>query len=266
MARASIWRMRSRVRLKCSPTSSRVRGSPRSRPKRSLRISRSRSSSGASRRWISSGSRRGGRHLEGRLGRPVLDHVAQLGVAVLPQRLGERQGLGGEAERLGDLVLRHLHLGGQLGQRGGTAVLQLEAGAGLLQAGEGVARVHGQADGAPGVGDAAGDGLTDPPRGVGRELEALAPVELLDGVHEAEVALLDEVEEGQAGGLVLLGDRDDQAQVGLDEGALGVLTLADGLAQLALAGRRHASSPRPSPRVPRCRPRSAERGGPRRPW
>ena len=32
MARASIWRIRSRVRLKCSPTSSRVRGSPRSRP------------------------------------------------------------------------------------------------------------------------------------------------------------------------------------------------------------------------------------------
>ena len=43
-------------------------------------------------------------------------------------------------------------------------------------------------DGAPGVGDAAGDRLTDPPRGVRRELEALAPVELLDGVHEAEVA------------------------------------------------------------------------------
>ena len=34
IARASIWRMRSRVRLKCSPTSSSVRGSPRSRPKR----------------------------------------------------------------------------------------------------------------------------------------------------------------------------------------------------------------------------------------
>ena len=32
MARASIWRIRSRVRLKCSPTSSRVRGSPRSKP------------------------------------------------------------------------------------------------------------------------------------------------------------------------------------------------------------------------------------------
>jgi hypothetical protein len=34
MARASIWRIRSRVRSKRAPTSSRVRGSARSRPKR----------------------------------------------------------------------------------------------------------------------------------------------------------------------------------------------------------------------------------------
>src|SRR5437588_842304 len=103
MARASIWRMRSRVRLKCSPTSSRERGRP-------------------------------------------------------PQ-------------------------------------LQLQPGPGLLEAGEGVAGVDGQADGAARVGDAPGDGLADPPRGVGGELEALAPVELLDGVHQAQVPLLDEVEE-----------------------------------------------------------------------
>ena len=38
MARASIWRMRSRVRLKCSPTSSSVRGSPRSKPKRDKQL------------------------------------------------------------------------------------------------------------------------------------------------------------------------------------------------------------------------------------
>ena len=38
IARASIWRIRSRVRLKYSPTSSSVRGSPRSRPNRSARI------------------------------------------------------------------------------------------------------------------------------------------------------------------------------------------------------------------------------------
>src|SRR5690606_24961914 len=80
-----------------------------------------------------------------------------------------------------------------------------------------------------------GDRLADPPRGVGGELEALAPVELLDGVHEPEVALLDEVEERKARRLVLLGDRDDQSQVGLDERALGLLALARRAAQLALA-------------------------------
>ena len=45
------------------------------------------------------------------------------------------------------------------------------------------------------VGDGAGDGLADPPRGVGGELEALGVVELLDRPHQAEVALLDQVEE-----------------------------------------------------------------------
>src|SRR4029450_4943948 len=99
--------MRSRVRLKCSPTSSSVRGSPRSRPKRSLRISRSRSSRGGRSRVISSGGgaggggggeepvdvvreERGGRHLEGGLRGAVLDDVAQLGVAVLAERLAQR--------------------------------------------------------------------------------------------------------------------------------------------------------------------------------
>jgi hypothetical protein len=95
--------------------------------------------------------------------------------------------------------------------------------------------VDGQADGAAGVGDAAGDGLTDPPGGVRRELEPLAPVELLDCVHQPEVALLDEVEKGEARRLVLLGDRHHEAQVGLHEGALGVLALPRCPAQLALA-------------------------------
>src|SRR5205085_7875418 len=103
-------------------------------------------------------------------------------------------------------------------------------------AGERVARVHRQADGAARVGDAAGDGLADPPRGVGGELEALAPVELLDRVHQAQVALLDEIEEGQPRRLVLLRDRADEAQVGLEERALRVLALDGALAELALAG------------------------------
>ena len=73
------------------------------------------------------------------------------------------------------------------------------------------------------VGERAGDRLADPPGGVGRELEAAAPVELLDGAHQAERALLDQVEEGQAAAAVALGDRDDEPQVGLDHLLLGRL-------------------------------------------
>src|SRR5213078_3794723 len=73
------------------------------------------------------------------------------------------------------------------------------------------------------AGEAALDRLADPQRRVGRELEALAPVELLRGADEAEHALLDEVEEAQvAGALVLLGDGDDEAEVGLDQLLLGI--------------------------------------------
>src|SRR5439155_23767563 len=101
----------------------------------------------------------------------------------------------------------------------------LGPGARLLEPREGVAGVDREPDGAAGVGDAACDGLSDPPRGVRRELEALAPVELLDRVHQAEVALLDQVEERQARRLVLLGDRDHQPQVRLHERGLGQLAL-----------------------------------------
>ena len=79
------------------------------------------------------------------------------------------------------------------------------------------------------------DRLADPPGGIGGELEALAPVELLDGVDQAEVALLDQVGEGQARPLVLAGHRHDQPQVGVDELGRGVLAGGDGLAQVALA-------------------------------
>ena len=106
----------------------------------------------------------------------------------------------------------------------------------LLEPREVVGRVDGQADGAARVGDAALDRLTDPPGGVGGELEALAPVELLDGVDEAEVALLHEVEERHARRLVALGDRHDQAEVRLHELTLGVLALADQLLEVSLLG------------------------------
>ncbi len=99
--------------------------------------------------------------------------------------------------------------------------------------------MHRDADRARLVGERPGDRLTDPPRGVGRELEALSVVELLRRAHESERALLDQIEEGEALVSVVLGDRDHEAQVRLDHLLLGVEVPAlDALRQVDLLLRR----------------------------
>ena len=106
--------------------------------------------------------------------------------------------------------------------------------AGRLTQGGAQARraVAGDADQAGLLVERPADRLADPERGVGRELEATPPVELVDGVFEAEVALLDEVEQiHPLGQRVALGDGDDEAEVGADEAVLGVGGGGDGVLQ-----------------------------------
>ena len=60
-------------------------------------------------------------------------------------------------------------------------------------------------------------------------------VELLGGAHEADRPLLDQVEEGQPLVAIVLGDRDDEAQVRLDHVLLGAVVAAlDPLGELDL--------------------------------
>jgi hypothetical protein len=63
----------------------------------------------------------------------------------------------------------------------------------------------------------AADGLFDPVGRVGGKTETAFRVELVDRVHEAEVALFDQVQEIDAGPVILFGDGDDQAQVGFND-------------------------------------------------
>ena len=83
--------------------------------------------------------------------------------------------------------------------------------------------MHRDADGASLIGDGAGDGLPDPPRGVGREFVAAAPFELVDGLHQADVAFLNQVEELQAAVRIFLRDGNDEAKVGFDQFLLRLL-------------------------------------------
>ena len=148
----------------------------------------------------------------------VLDEVAEVRVLLLADRRLQRHRL------LGDLQdLPHLLGAGcpstlpiSSGSRLAAEVLQQLA----LHADQLVDRlhhVHGDADGPGLVGDGAGDGLADPPRGVRRELVALGVVELLHRADQAEVPLLDQVEEQHPAPHVALGDGDHQAQVRLDQ-------------------------------------------------
>jgi hypothetical protein len=115
---------------------------------------------------------------------------------------------------------------------------------------DGLHHVHRDPDGPPLVRQRSGDGLTDPPGGVGGELEALGVVELLRRPHEPQVPLLDEVQERQAPVPVPLGDGDHQPEVRLDQDFLGLLAPSDRLGQAGpLLGAQHDLAPLLSGRV-----------------
>ena len=139
-------------------------------------------------------------------------------------------------EDLAHLLERHGELFGELLGRRLAADLVQHLARGAHDLVDRLDHVHGDADGACLIGDRAGDRLPDPPGRVGRELVAAAVFELVDRLHQADVAFLDQVEELQAAVGVFLGDRDHEAQIGLDHFLLG-------LPRLALALLHHLDEP-----------------------
>ena len=82
---------------------------------------------------------------------------------------------------------------------------------------DGLDHVDRDANGPRLVRDGPRDRLPHPPGGVGRELVSAAVIELVDGLHQADVAFLDQVQERQPAIGVALGDGDHQPEVGLDQ-------------------------------------------------
>jgi len=147
----------------------------------------------------------------------VLDEVSELALLLVPRRGLEGNGLLGDPANVREAVERDLERRREL-LVGRVAAERLRELA--LRARHAVDRldhVHRHADRAGLVGDAARDRLADPPGGVGGELEATAPVELLDGAHEADVAFLDQIEEEHAAPDVAARNGDHETQVGLDQ-------------------------------------------------
>src|SRR5262249_34006242 len=143
----------------------------------------------------------------------VLDEVAEMAVFLLADRRLQRDRLLGDLQHFADLVDRNVHLGGDLFRRRLATKLLHQLPRRADQLVDRVDQVHRNADRAGLVGDGARDRLANPPCRVRRELVAAAVLELVDRLHQADVALLDQIQELQAAVGVLLGDRDDQAQI-----------------------------------------------------
>ena len=100
--------------------------------------------------------------------------------------------------------------------RGSRSAVRLEVPARAQDDVDLLDHVHRQPDRARLVHDRALDVLADPPRRVGREAKTPLRVELLERVHQAEVALLHQVEQRHAAVEVLLRHAHDEPQVVLD--------------------------------------------------
>src|SRR5918995_7235288 len=168
------------------------------------------------------------RNLRGAL---VLYELAHLrGVGVRAKWLVETRGVPQRALQVANVLYRpaeppgHVLVGGLVLHLGGELVV----GAGHLT--KLVTPVHGHPYGAALVGHCTLHGLPDPPGGIRGESPAAVGIELLDGLHQADIALLDQVLERQSLAPVLLGYAHDEPQVLLYEPLAG--TLVSGLGPL----------------------------------
>ena len=142
----------------------------------------------------------------------------------------------GVADQVDDLLLCEVQFIGDLADLGFATQGPLQVAAYRGDLVDLFGNVHGQAHDATLLGDATGDGLPHPPRGVGGELESLGVVELLHGTDQSGVALLHQVEQRHLSATVLAGHGDHQAQVRLDELLHGLIAEFDELLQLVASG------------------------------
>src|SRR3990172_1025814 len=163
------------------------------------------------------------RRVEGGRDLLVLDKIAEVAVLFLADRRFEGDRLLGDLHDLAHLLHGQAHGGGDLFGGRLPAEFLHESARRADKLVHGLDHVDGDADRAGLVGNGPRDCLPDPPRRVGAEFIPALPLELVHRFHEADIPFLDQVEELEPPVGVFLGDGDHEAQVRLDEFALGPL-------------------------------------------
>src|SRR5215203_1313270 len=171
------------------------------------------------------------------LGAGIGEQVAELTVALAADGLVERGRHLGDVERLLDVLELQARRLGELLCRRSPLELELQALPRPPELDPPLVDVSRDTDRPRLVRHRTLTGLANPPGRVGRELEALPPVELLGGAVEADDAVLDQVAQGHALPLVALRDPDHEAQVAVDHPRFRLSVAAlDPLGQLDLLG------------------------------
>ncbi len=147
----------------------------------------------------------------------VLDEITQMGFLVFSDGRLERHRLLRDLLSFADRVERKIHTPCEFfgGWFTPEFLHELPAGASLLV--DRLDHVHRYADSTRLIGDGASDALSNPPGRVGGELVTAAPLELIRALHEADIALLNQIEELHAAVRVFFGDGDDEAEICLGD-------------------------------------------------
>jgi len=133
-------------------------------------------------------------------GLAIFNEVAEVGVFFLADGGFQRDGFLRDFEDLADLGDGDVHAARDFLAGGLAAEFLHELTAGADELVDGLDHVHGDADGAGLIGDGAGDGLANPPGGAGGELVGAAVLEVVDGLHEADVDLRNGLEVSECPG------------------------------------------------------------------
>ena len=164
----------------------------------------------------------------------ISDEVAQHPVLFSAHRRLEAHRLSDHAANLVDPLEREVEALDGLLSGGLAAVILAEVAAEPVEPAHVLEHVGRHPDGPSLITGRPGDGLSDPPGGVGGELVAQPVLKPLDRSHQPQAPLLDQVGVQLAAGGVLRGDVDHQREVGLEE-------VAPRRAGALLAGRRPAA-------------------------
>ncbi len=147
----------------------------------------------------------------------VFDEITQVRIFFFADRSLQRDRLLRNLQHLAHLRNRNVHLLRDLFAGRFAAQLLHQRARSTNQFIDRFDHVHRDSNRARLIGDGASDRLANPPGCIGGKLITAAPFELVHGLHQTDVAFLNQIEKLQPAVGVLLRNRNDQSQVGLDQ-------------------------------------------------